>query len=93
MTLRDTELIGKQLVKYGFYRNSNNHHVYTFISENTNISVEFKLYLKYIWIADFTHDFDYHTRVNFIEHSDVFTPEWLIEEHNKLQALFKFARL
>ena len=93
MTLKETEILGKKLVKYGFHRSRANHHVYTFISENANISIEFKMYLKYIWIADFTHDLEYHTRVNFIEHTEVFNPEWLIEEHNKLKALFKFARV
>ena len=93
MTLRDTELIGKQLVKYGFYRNRNNHHEYTFITNEINVRVQFKPYFSSVWMAHFTHDLEYHTRVNFIEYTEVFTPEWLIEEHNKLQALFKFARL
>jgi len=42
MTLRDTELIGKKLVKYGFYRSRTNHYNYTFINSSININVEFK---------------------------------------------------
>jgi len=93
MTLRQTELIGKKLVKYGFYRSRVNHHHYTYVSKDINVSVEFKLYFSHVWVANFTHDLEFHTRVNFIEHTDVFTPEWLIEEHNKLQAVFNFLRV
>jgi hypothetical protein len=90
MTLRDTELIGKRLVKYGFYRSKVNHHVYTFISKEVNVSLEFKRYISYIWVVNFTHDLEYHTRVNFVEHTEIFTPQWLIDEHKKLRAIFKF---
>jgi len=92
MTLLDTEKIGKKLVRYGFHRSKVNHHVYTFISKEVNVSLEFKLYFSNIWIANFTHDLEYHTRVNFVEHTEVFTPQWLIEEHNKLRAVFNFLR-
>jgi hypothetical protein len=88
MTLRDTELIGKKLVKYGFHRLPTNHHIYS----KKDISIEFKLYYGHIWVAEFTHELEYHTRVKFIEHAVVFTPEWLVEEHKKLQAMFKFLR-
>jgi hypothetical protein len=93
MTLRQTELIGKKLVKYGFYRSRVNHHQYTYVSKDINVSVEFKLYFSHVWVANFTHDLEFHTRVNFVEHTDVFTPEWLIEEHNKLRAVFNFLRV
>ena len=90
MTLRETELIGKKLVKYGFHRSINNHHQYSYITINMNVSVEFKLYISYIWVVNFTHDVALNTRVQIIEHAETFTPEWLIEEHNKLKAVFKF---
>lgn len=92
MTLRDTELVGKKLVKYGFNRSRISHHEYTLIDRGININVEFKLYFSTVWIANFTHDFDYNTRVIFTENSKIFTPEWLVEEHKKLQAMFKFLR-
>ena len=68
MLLRDTELIGKKLVKYGCYRSSTNHQHYRI------------------------HYIDSHTTVKFTGYEAVFTPEWLREEHDKLQAMFKFAR-
>jgi hypothetical protein len=92
MTLRETELIGKKLVKYGFYRSRTNHYNYTFIDSSININVEFKKYFSTVWVANFTHDFDYHTRVIFTEHAVGFTPQWLVEENKKLQAMFKFLR-
>ncbi len=45
------------------------------------------------WVADITYEFDVHTLVKFVEQGAVFTPEWLVEEHEKLQAMFKFLRL
>jgi hypothetical protein len=92
MTLRNAELIGKKLVKYGFYRSRTSHHIYTLTDSGINISVEFKLYFSTVWVVEFTHEIAYHTRVKFIEHAVVFTPEWLVEENNKLQAMFKFLR-
>jgi hypothetical protein len=92
MTLRETELIGKKLVKYGFYRSSTGRHIYTLTDSGMNISVVFKLYFSTVWVVEFTHEIAYHTRVKFIEHAVVFTPEWVIEEHKKLQAMFKFLR-
>jgi hypothetical protein len=92
MTLRETELIGKKLVKYGFHRSVNNHHQYSYITIKMNVSVEFKLYFSNVWIVNFTHDVALNTRVQIIEHAETFTPEWLIDEHNKLRAIFKFLK-
>ena len=92
MTLRDTELIGKKLVKYGFHRSSTNHHHYRMHAAQGSLSIQFKL-SGTVWNALIVHDLDAHTIVKFDGHQAIFTPEWLIEEHNKLQALFKFARL
>jgi uncharacterized membrane protein len=94
MLLRDTELIGKKLVKYGFYRSSTDHQNYSSYSINIKgrISIQFKLSGR-IWCALIVHDIDSYTIVKCDGHEAVFTPEWVIEEHKKLQALFKFARL
>jgi hypothetical protein len=95
MTLRDTELIGKKLVKYGFYRSNTNHHVYKNSAlplHNGSIELGFRLSGS-VWVVSFIHHIDFHTTVKFDGHQTVFTPEWLVEEHKKLQAMFKFARL
>ena len=88
MTLRDTELIGKKLVKYGFYRNPKDHHKYS----KGDIRIEFKSSYGQYWVVDITYEFDVYTVVNFLHVGAVFTPEWLVEEHKKLQAMFKFIR-
>jgi hypothetical protein len=46
MTLRDTELIGKKLVKYRFYRDNEDHQLYQYwgITRAGGIYVEFKRY-------------------------------------------------
>jgi hypothetical protein len=92
MTLRDTELIGKKLVKYGFFRSNTDHHNYRYLKSQGAISVQFQKFGS-IWTALIVHALDMHTAVKFEGHQAVFTPEWLVEEHKKLQALFKFARL
>lgn len=93
MTLRDTELIGNKLVKYGFYRSNTNHHNYEFLrrNPNTRIGIVFTRY-GHIWVADFLYHTDHCTMVKFTHHEAVFTPEWVIEEHDKLLAMFKFIR-
>jgi hypothetical protein len=93
MLLRDTELIGKKLVKHGFYRSDTNHRNYSSYSINIKgrISIKFKLSGR-IWCALIVHDIDSHTIVKCDCYESVFTPEWVIEEHEKLQAMFKFAR-
>ena len=91
MTLRDTELIGKQLVKYGCYRSSTDHQHYRIHTSGGAIAIQFKISGS-VWCALIVHDIDSHTIVKFDGHSAVFTPEWLVEEHKKLQALFKFLR-
>ena len=93
MTLRDTELIGKKLVKNGFYRSSSDHHTYRSPISNCAITVHFKPSYGMVWMAFITHDIDTHTVVKFNGHEAVFSPEWLREEHKKLQAMFKFLRL
>ena len=89
MTLRDTELIGKQLVKYGFYRNSNNHHKYMY----KDISVEFVLMHTSYWSAEIKMSVIDNVIVFLRGHGAVFTPEWVMEEYGKLVALFQFARV
>jgi hypothetical protein len=92
MTLRDTELIGKKLVKYGFHRSKNNHYQYSYLTSEINVGLEFEHYHGTVWVANFTHDINLHIRVKYTEHSDIFTPEWIFEEHKKLRAMFKFLR-
>jgi hypothetical protein len=89
MTLRDTELIGKELVKYGFYRNSNNHHKYVY----KDINIEFVLLYHNNWYADIEIHIDSQTVVCFKGQEALFTPEWLIGEMSKIKALFQFARV
>jgi hypothetical protein len=90
MTLRQTEILGKKLVKYGFYRSRISHHEYTFITKEINVKVQFQLYFSSVWVAHFTHDITVNTRVRFEEQAALFTPEWVIDEHKKLRAIFKF---
>ena len=91
MTLKETEDIGKKLVKNGFYRSATDHQNYRSPISNFAITVQFKQY-GMVWMAFITHDIDAHTVVKFNGHQAVFTPEWLREEHKKLQAMFKFLR-
>jgi len=89
MTLRDTELIGNKLVKYGFYRNSNNHHKYVY----KDINIEFVLLYSNDWYADIKMSVIDNVIVYFRGHEAVFTPQWVMEEYGKLVAAFKFLRL
>jgi hypothetical protein len=89
MTLRDTELIGKELVKYGFYRNSNNHHKYVY----KDINIEFVLLYTNNWYADIKMSVIDNVIVFLKGHEAVFTPEWVLDEYGKLVALFQFARV
>ena len=91
MTLRDTELIGKKLVKYGFYRSNTDHHYYRGKVLDGFVTIHFKM-KGIVWSALITHEIDIHTIVDFRGHQAIFTPEWLVEEHKKLQAMFKFLR-
>ena len=91
MTLRDTELIGKKLVKYRFYRDNEDHQLYQYWGTTGGIYVEFKIYGG-IWAAIITHKIDARTEVKLDGRQAVFTPEDLVEEHKKLQAMFKFIR-
>jgi hypothetical protein len=92
MLLRDTELIGKKLVKHGFYRSSTDHQHYRIHTSGGAIAIQFRPSGN-VWCALIVHDIDSHTIVKCDGYETVFTPEWVIEEHEKLQALFKFARL
>jgi hypothetical protein len=89
MTLRDTELIGKKLVKYGFYRNSHDHHKYMY----KDISIEFVLLYTNNWYADIKMSVIDNVIVFLKGHEAVFTPQWVMEEYSKLVALFQFARV
>jgi hypothetical protein len=93
MTLRDTELIGKKLVKYGFSRSNTNHHNYECLRRNINTGIGI-IFTRYgqVWVADFLYHIDHCSMVKFNHHEAVFTPEWVIEEHDKLLAMFKFIR-
>jgi hypothetical protein len=88
MTLRETELIGKKLVKYGFYRNSNNHHKYMY----KDISIEFVLLYTNNWYADIKMSVIDNVIVFVKGHEAVFTPQWVMEEYDKIKAMFKFLR-
>jgi hypothetical protein len=44
------------------------------------------------WNTLIIHDIDTHTTVHFTDYQAVFTPEWIVEEHKKLQAMFKLLR-
>ena len=88
MTLRDTELIGKELVKYGFYRNSHDHHKYMY----RDISIEFVLLYSNNWYADIKMSVINNVIVFLKGHEAVFTPEWVLDEYSKLVALFQFLR-
>jgi hypothetical protein len=92
MLLRDTELIGKKLVKYGFARSHTDHQNYSSSHYTGAITVHFVRYGS-LWAANFVHYIDTNTIVKCDNHQAIFTPEWLREEHEKLQAMFKFARL
>jgi hypothetical protein len=91
MTLRDTELIGNKLVKYGFFRSPTDHQNYRIHTSRGTLTIQFRKSLS-IWCALIVHDIDSHTVVKFDGHEAVFTPQWAVEEHNKLQAMFKFIR-
>lgn len=92
MTLRDTELIGKKLIKHGFYRANSDHHYYRGNMFGRWVTVHFKIQ-GVVWSALIIHEIDVHTSVAFTGHQAVFTPQWVREEHSKLQAMFKFMRL
>ena len=91
MTLRDTELIGKKLVKNGFYRSNADHQYYRGSVFGGWVTIHFRR-SGITWNTLITHEIDTHTTVHFTDHQAVFTPEWVIEEHKKLQAMFKFLR-
>jgi len=91
MTLRDTELIGKRLVKYGFFRSLADHQDYRTLGSMGNISIKFKKFGT-TWCAVITHTMDLNFEVRYTYYGEVFTPEWVVEENKKFQAMFKFLR-
>jgi hypothetical protein len=93
MRLRDTELIGRRLVKYGFYRSKTDHQNYRYFNLQGAINIQFQRYGVVGWSALIVHEIDAHTTIKFDTYEALFTPEWLVEEHKKLQAMFKFLRL
>jgi hypothetical protein len=95
MTLLDTEKIGKKLVKHGYYRNLKNHYHYRRVISTYGIVVEimFNHFYSGHWYADIKYVIDTHTDVNYRGHTEVFTPEWIDEEVNKIGAVFNFIRL
>jgi len=92
MTLKDTELIGEKLVKYGFYRTNADHQYYRGKVLDGWVTIHFRR-SGITWNTLITHEIDTHTTVHFTDYQAVFTPEWVIDEHKKLQAMFKFLRL
>ena len=92
MTLRDTELIGKKLVKAGFFRSNYNHHFYRSANFKGEIILEFKLLYTNNWYADIEMHIDSQTVICYKGQEALFTPEWLIGEMGKIKALFQFAR-
>ena len=92
MTLRDTEFIGRRLVKYGFYRSKTDHQNYRLPKVEGAINIQFQRYGVVGWSASIVHEIDAHTTIKFDTYEALFTPEWLVEEHKKLQAMFKFIR-
>ena len=91
MTLRDTELIGKKLVKYGFFRSPTDHQYYNTLGSRGNISIQFKK-IGTIWRATIIHSMDLNFEFRYSNYGKVFTPEWVIEENKKFHAMFKFIR-
>ncbi len=91
MTLRDTELIGNKLVKHGFKRSTTDHQNYI-STHYPNVMIVHFVRHGATWLANFVHYMDLHTIVKFDGHEAVFTPQWVVEEHKKLQAMFKFIR-
>jgi hypothetical protein len=93
MTLRETELIGKKLVKAGFFRSNYNHHFYRSGKFHGEITLQFKLLYTNNWYADIELHIDSQTFICYKGQEALFTPEWLISEMNKVKALFQFARV
>ena len=93
MTLRETELLGKKLVRpLGFRRNSNNHyHYYTSYKE---IYIEIKFYGEAFnemnWSAEVIYRLDYGTDVVF--RGSELNVDNIFLDADKLRAMFKFIR-
>lgn len=81
--------ISKQLEEAGFFRGLNSNSA---CYNKGAMHVEFKPYYGHMWTADISYEIEYYTRVKFVEIKEVFTPEWVWEEYEKLYALFKFFR-
>lgn len=92
MTLRDTELIGKKLIKHGFYRANTDHQYYRGNMFDGWVTIHFKI-RGVVWNALIIHEIDVNNSIVFTDNQAVFTPQWVAEKHKKLQAMFKFMSL
>jgi len=90
MTLRDTDLIGKHLVKIGFSRCKTSHYEYHCHYNGTFIEIKFiKLYNH--WKVLIKYRIDASTDIVYdLPNIDVKT---IYSEADKLVAIFKFMRL
>lgn len=95
MTLRETEILGKQLVKAGFYRDPNNHNIYK-TGNRIGIPFYIVIYFKKVWnewSAIVEHHLNKNTVVDFDGIHKVFTPESVFEEHARLKAAIEFIKI
>jgi hypothetical protein len=90
MTLRETELIGKKLVRpLGFRRSALDHQYYHLSYKDINIEIKFQGYGTY-WAAVLKYNLDYGTEVVFRgTHLDI---DNILPDANKLIAVFNFIR-
>jgi hypothetical protein len=93
MTLRETELIGKKLVRpLGFRRNSNNHHYYYLSYKHIYIEIKFYGGLNTLdWKVEIIYKLNYGTDVTF--RGDQMDIETILPDADKLIAVFNFIRL
>lgn len=95
MTLRETEMLGKQLVKAGFYRDPNNHNIYKI---GSRMEMPYFIMIRFTkawscWMATIYHHIDKNTVVEFAGILEVFTPESVFEEHARLKAAIEFIKI
>jgi hypothetical protein len=92
MTLRETELIGKKLVRpLGFRRNLHNHHHYHKSYKHIYIEIKFYGGLNTLdWKVEIIYKLNYGTDVIFRgDHVDI---ETILPDADKLIAVFNFLR-
>jgi hypothetical protein len=92
MTLRDTELLGKKLVRpLGFRRYVNNHHHYHLSYKHIYIEIKFYGGLNTLdWKVEVIYKLNYGTDVVF--RGDTLDIDNIIPDANKLIAVFNFIR-